>query len=315
MVKEQGIQISLFDYFSEAEDFTLKEAENAVLNVMNKDVKIPSIRARIYEGIDKGLFTRVSKGVYSVTKNHSTCLLVQGNGRDLSFIEDNSIDYIVTDHPYDLKSNKGGNRDFAKYKCFQYTKQDFLEKCRVLKPGCFLVEFLPDRSEENREYLNQIEEMAIGAGFRYYAQVPWKKSKGKNTGRKVKDREDVVFFSKGKARSLRRNAKKEKEDPENSYFMSGAKKMLPAIFDYPAPSEKERIHQAEKPVQLLEEIIDLISMEQEKGLDQFAGSGVAGVAALNTNRDMILIEEDNETFLKIKERMKKKGKMKDEKIR
>ena len=32
-----------------------------------------------------------------------TCMLVQGNGRDLSFLKDNSIDAIITDHAYDLK--------------------------------------------------------------------------------------------------------------------------------------------------------------------------------------------------------------------
>ena len=31
--KEQGIQLSLYDYFADSEDFTLKEAEDAVLNL------------------------------------------------------------------------------------------------------------------------------------------------------------------------------------------------------------------------------------------------------------------------------------------
>ncbi len=315
MNEQKGIQISLFDYFAESETFTLKEANDVVLNIMNKEVKMPSIRARIYEGIDKGLFKRVGKGIYSVTKNDSTCLLIEGDGRDLSFIEDNSIDFIITDHPYDLKSNKGGNRNFANYKCFHYTQKDFSEKLRVLKQGCFLVEFLPDKSEENRTYLNQIEEMAIAAGFRYYAQVPWKKGKGKNTGRKIKDRENVVFFSKGKARMLRRDAKKEKYDSSSTYKMSGTKRMLPAYFDYPAPSKSTRIHQAEKPVRLLEEIMDLISLENETGLDQFAGSGVAGEAALYMGRNIVLIEEDHDTYRNIITRLAKKGKPKNEKIR
>lgn len=81
-----------------------------------KEVKEPSIRARIYEGIEKGLFSRIAKGVYTVTKEQDgeevTCMLVQGNGRDLSFLKDNSIDAIITDHAYDLKKSlKGGNRD------------------------------------------------------------------------------------------------------------------------------------------------------------------------------------------------------------
>lgn len=298
--------MTLFDYFADTEEFTLKDAENAVLSIHNKDVKIPSIRARIYEGIDKGLFNRMAKGVYTVSKNDSTCLLVNGDGRNLSFIKDNSIDFIITDHPYDLKSNKGGNRNFAEYDCFRYTKNDFIEKKRVLKPGCFLIEFLPDKNEENRQYLNQIEEMAIDVGFRFFATVPWKKGNFvANTGRKVKDRETIVFFTKGKARSLRRDAKKDLKEPDKKHFMSGASKMLPPVFDFQPPSDKTRIHQAEKPVELIEEIIDLVSIEKEIGLDQFAGSGVAGEAALNKQRSMILIESNQETYDKATKRFSK----------
>lgn len=304
--KNKGIQMSLFDYYADTENFTLKDAEDAVLNVMNKDVKIPSIRARIYEGIDQGLFRRMAKGVYSVTKENSTCLLINGNGRDLSFLQDDCMDFIITDHPYDLKSNKGGNRDFAEYECFQYVQDDFNEKKRILKPGCFLVEFLPDKNSENRIYLNQIEEMAIVAGFRYFAQVPYVKGTFKaNTGRKVKDRENIVFFSKGKARELRRDAKKDMKAPDIKHYMSGTSKMLPHEFNYQPPSKGERIHQAEKPLLLLMEIVDLISEQNELGLDQFAGSGVTGEAALNLNRDMILIEKDKETFEKSKKRLNK----------
>lgn len=64
----------------------LKEAV-ACVEAQVKEVKEPSIRARIYEGIEKGLFSRIAKGVYTVTKEQDgeevTCMLVQGNGRDL----------------------------------------------------------------------------------------------------------------------------------------------------------------------------------------------------------------------------------------
>lgn len=104
-MQEKGIQMTLFDYFQDAECFSLKEAVACVEQV--KEVKEPSIRARIYEGIEKGLFSRVAKGVYTVTKEQDgeevTCMLVQGNGRDLSFLKDDSIDAIITDHAYDLK--------------------------------------------------------------------------------------------------------------------------------------------------------------------------------------------------------------------
>lgn len=54
-----SIQITLFDYFKDVEQFTLAEATECVKAAkaeINAPVKEPSIRARIYEGIDKGLF-------------------------------------------------------------------------------------------------------------------------------------------------------------------------------------------------------------------------------------------------------------------
>lgn len=211
--REKGIQLTLFEYFRDAECFTLTEAMDCVKKV--KEVKEPSIRARIYEGIEKGVFERVAKGVYTVTRKNEneeevTCMLVQGDGRDLSFLKDNSVDAIITDHAYSLKKSlKGGNRDFAKYECFQYTQEDFDEKYRVLKKGHFLVEFLPEENGENYGYLYQVKQLAKEAGLQYYAKVAWKKgSFVANTGRKSKNTEEIAFFTKGKARNMRPDAKK-----------------------------------------------------------------------------------------------------------
>lgn len=97
----QGIQASLFDYFKDTEYFDLQGAEAHVLEHEKRDVNRESIRARIYEGIDKGLFERVGKGLYTVTRKdeqgrENTCLLINGDGRDLSFLAENSVDAIIT---------------------------------------------------------------------------------------------------------------------------------------------------------------------------------------------------------------------------
>lgn len=422
----QGIQATLFDYFQDTEYFTLQDANELVLEHQNRDVNTESIRARIYEGIDKGLFERVGKGLYTVTRKdeqgrENTCLLINGDGRNLSFLADNSVDAIITDHPYDTKKSlKGGNRDFADYELFQYNEQDFKEKQRVLKPGHFLVEFLPEENGDNYEYLYRIKDMARAAGLEYYAKVPWKKGDFvANTGRKSKNTEDVCFFTKGKARELRPDAKKDKqyadkhvevvlkdfipgsttvsysdmgglgsssetkveaididirisvlkEDEtkarelldeaydsavidsyENSpldidnggsftleelydmpvqeyilryierselsfddvskapveYFMSGAAGMLPTVFDF-GIDKKTKIHQAEKPVELLQQILRFVTKEDELVLDQFAGSGSLGEAALKSHRDSILVEKDDDTFNRLRARIEALG--------
>ena len=145
-----------------------------------------SVRSRIYENLGT-VFSKLGRGVYLARE--SDCIVIEGNGRDLSFLNDASIDCIITDHPWsDKKSNKGGNRNFAEYDVFEYTAEDFLEKSRVLKEGSFLCEVIPAENENNFDYLYRIKKMAQEAGFEYYAKVPWIKGTFvSNTGRKAKN--------------------------------------------------------------------------------------------------------------------------------
>ena len=332
---QKSIQLSLFDYFLESDCFTLSEATQLVKGEQGLPVNDESIRARIYEGIDAGLFTRVARGVYKVESQlgddgKTTCLLINGDGRDLSMIPDDSIDGIVTDHPYDLGGSlDGGNRKFAEYERFRYAAKDMAEKMRVLKPGSFCVEFMPEESAQNWRYLNRVKELAEDAGLRYYAAVPWVKgSFVANTGRKAHNREDVLIFSKGEPRALKpdnkRNlatAKQHGIDVEGLgsaevserlaeaglpvASMRGTAGMLPATFNHQPAGRSEKIHSAEKPVSLLEEIIGYISLPQETLLDQFAGSGNLAVAAANTGRNSVVIEKDEETFEKMRENIER----------
>lgn len=327
--------MNLFEYFLDDENFSIQDATHLVKNVRNMSVNNESIRARIYEGVEKGIFTRISRGVYKVTsqldKNKSTCLLINGDGRDLSMLKDESIDGIITDHPYDLQQAlTGGNRKFATFELFRYENKDFKEKQRVLKNGAFLVEFLPEESEINFDYLYEIKKMAQENGFKYFAKVSWKKGNFvSNTGRKSKNTEDVMIFSKGEPRTLKIDAKKNlsvarenninikgknsyeirdilQESGLTVYYMKGTNGMLPTNFDYQPKSTKDKIMEAEKPVELIEEIIEYISKPYETLLDQFAGSGNFVIACSNKNRNSIAIEKDDNMFKKMKVNIEKK---------
>ena len=276
-------------------EFTLKDAYK-----VNPNVNKESIRARIYEHLGTE-FERLNKGLY-ITKDKD-CVLIEGDGRDLSILNDSSIDCIITDHPWDNKANKGGNRNFAIYNCFEYTLEDFKEKARVLKDGSFLVEVIPAESETNFDYLYKLKKMAQEVGFQYYAKVPWIKGTFvSNTGRSSKNSEDLMIFSKGKPRALRLDAKKTKATGVEC-FMSGTNKMLPTDFNVQAVSNKDRICQSEKPPQLFEQLLEYITLENEVVLDQFAGSGSVGVACINKKRKCILIEKAKECVEKIVNRI------------
>lgn len=292
----KNLIIEAFD----TKEFTINEAYELL-----PEFKPHSIRARIYENLGIN-FARIDRGVYKAFSNEESCLLLEGDGRKLPFLDNSSVDCIITDHPWlDEKANKGGNRSFCNYSAFKYTQEDFNEKARVLKEGCFLVEFLPSESESNYKYLYEIKEMARKAGFEYYVKVPWKKGSFiANTGRKSKNTEDVMIFTKGKARALRPDAKKDYAEPGIKHYMSGANGMIPTEFDFQPPSKNERVHQAEKPVGLISSILDYLTLPNELVLDQFAGSGVVGEACINKNRRCILIETSKEFIASIKERLK-----------
>lgn len=288
-----------------------------------------SIRARVYEGVEKGLFKKVARGVYTlITKDNESIALIQGDGRDLSMIPDCSIDCIITDHPYsDEKSNKGGNRDFAEYEAFNYSLEDFKEKARVLKDGAFMVEFFAEENSNNFEYIYSCKKMAEEAGLLYYSKVDWKKGDFvSNTGRKAKNTEQMIFFTKGEPRKLKLDAKKNKAlalDNEldikglSSYDvanllnvnnlevsrMKGSARMLPTVFDVPNTEKKNRVHQAEKPIELFNQLLEYITLKGEVILDQFAGSCNLGIACLESGRSAILIEKDKETYVSAKKRL------------
>ena len=228
---------NIYSCFKSKDKFTLKEAYSEYSEKPKE-----SVRARIYDNL--GIkFKRIGKGLYKTIDGDESCVLIEGDGRNLSMLEDASIDCILTDHPWlDKKSNRGGDRNFATYDCFRYTLGDFKEKARVLKEGCFLVEILPAENENNFDYLYQIKKYAEECGLLYYSKVTWKKGNFiSNTGRKSKNTQDVMIFSKGKARSLRIDVKKTQETGRIQY-MSGTTKMLPTMFDVPPVTQKNKIH-------------------------------------------------------------------------
>lgn len=241
-----------------------------------------SVRCSIYRDRKKR-FKRIAKGVYLLTGEKSASLLIHGDGRKLDEIEDGSISAIINDHPWkDEKAHRSGNQKcFADYDTFSYTQEDFNQKARVLINGGYLAEFLPVRSFSNKGYLNQIEEMAEKAGLSYYASILWRKApEGKiNTGRTTKGIEQIVIFTKGKPRCLNTGGK--------AYQTTN---ILKYEVDIPANKGKEKAHQAEKPIQLYEYLIEQLTGEGDICLDQFGGSCNMAKAAVKKNRFAMVYE-------------------------
>ena len=67
--------------------------------------------------------------------------------------------------------------------------------------------------------------------------------------------------------------------------------------------EHKRMHPAQKPVALLEELIKTYTNEGEIVLDNCAGSGSTGVACKRIGRDYLLIEREERYVKIIEERL------------
>lgn len=81
--------------------------------------------------------------------------------------------------------------------------------------------------------------------------------------------------------------------------------IIPNTFVYSGGLGKDKIHPTQKPIEILEYFIELLSNPGDTVLDTFAGSGSTGVAAQNINRNFILIEKDPKMFIRMEERIKK----------
>ena len=68
-------------------------------------------------------------------------------------------------------------------------------------------------------------------------------------------------------------------------------------------TESKKIHQAQKPLTLIEYLIKTYTNKGDTVLDNCMGSGTTGVACLNTNRRFIGIELDETYFNIAKERI------------
>lgn len=286
----------------------MKEFNLSELYKIFPEEKETTIRGRIYRDLlNRKILTKKSRGIYSLTLEDGTeGVVIQGDARKLDFIPESSVDLIIADHPYQISTS--GNKNFTKgytETIFEYNEEDFRSKARVLRDGGFLVEFLPEMKETNFHYISRILLMAEIAGFKFYAKVPWYKAEERNgklidysafVGRKAV-MEEVYIFSKGKPRALRERRRGDKIQLER-----GAKEMFPAVFMYKPVAVKSRVHLAEKPLGLLNKIIECLSKKKDTVLDQFSGSFNCFWSALKLGRNAIAIEIQDryvqESFLK-----------------
>jgi site-specific DNA-methyltransferase (adenine-specific) len=142
----------------------------------------------------------------------------------------------------------------------------------------------------------------------FFAQAPY---------RFMNEHEDILVFSKGgTAKNAKNRMVYNPQGLEDTYRIESGGGTKPNAFrpnrkpskpfiqtktNYPRSilefnSVGKTIHPTQKPVVLFEYIVRSFSNEGEVVLDNCSGSGTTGIAAINTNRKFILIEQDDKYF-------------------
>lgn len=132
----------------------------------------------------------------------------------------------------------------------------------------------------------------------------------------MRQTECISVFCEGKTTYNPQMVKRDKPikgggmTPSDSAMTNGYK-ALKKTYEYKNPTtlisfdkiRKNSLHPTQKPVALLEYLIKTYTNEGETVLDFTAGSGTTGIAAINTNRNAILIEREPEYCEIAKERI------------
>lgn len=93
----------------------------------------------------------------------------------------------------------------------------------------------------------------------------------------------------------------------NKYFNINSNEDLDHFLFYSKVRDGKKTgnsHPTKKPVQLMKQLIKLVTIEQQIVLDPFMGSGSTGVAAKELNRDFVGYEKQSDYFVIASERLK-----------
>ena len=236
--------------------------------------------------------------------------LLQGDCLDLIHeIPDGAVDIVLTDPPYSSGGQWAGDRkastgkkycsneyngsarfqDFSGDNMDQRAYSEFLRKilrdCRKkTKPEGVIAVFIDWRN------LPLVTDVLQMAGWVWRGIVVWDKGRSRPTPQRFRNDCEYIVWGTNGPRGL------ENKDEREKAFIG------PGCYHIPSVSTKNKHHQTEKPVALLEKLLE-IAPHGGTVLDPFMGSGSTGVACVNMGLDFIGAELDPGYFQTSQERI------------
>lgn len=229
--------------------------------------------------------------------NWRKCIL-RGDSRDIiKRIPDNSIDFILTDPPYNLGQHSTGNiplqgrsamnNDVAEWDMVDFNPEEWADEfIRILKPSGNL--FIFTSYNQLGRWYNCLDHRFDTSNF-----MIWHKT---NPAPKIYKAGflnscEMIFTCWNKKHTWN--------------FISQAE--MHNFLESPICMQPERLkdpkHPAQKPVSILKKMIQIASNEQDIIFDPFMGVGSIGVAALELERRFIGVEIDQNYFNAAKKRL------------
>lgn len=214
-------------------------------------------------------------------------------------LKDNSIDCVVCDLPYfgvvdaDFDNKWENEDDYLKW-----VESLVIQYVRVLKPGGSV--FLFTSRQLNRKICNILDRYLMEKRI-----IIWARKRGFNNTRGhalASGYEPIAYYVKGGDEPVFNNIKI-KPDTKRKEYTEGMLKEGVSLSDVwtdisalPHNSKEKTEHPTQKPIKLMERIIEMSSNEGDTVLDGCMGSGSTGVACLNLNRNFIGFEVDGKYF-------------------
>lgn len=231
-------------------------------------------------------------------------------------IPDESVNLVVADPPYYLLNNEWDKKQWkSEEEYLSWCVQWFTECHRVLKKDGSIYIFQDWRLVAN--FVLELKKI-----FPYFQNwITWERNKGRSSKINFKSsKEEILYFSKTKKPTFHEQKKlrpviapyKNEDGTPKGWFIDEENNRVRwtgvgNVWHYTPPvwsSKTEKpFHPTQKPVMMLERIIDSSSNENDVILDLFSGSGTTAVACKNLKRNFISIEKNPEYYEKIKDRL------------
>ena len=224
-------------------------------------------------------------------------------------IKPQSVDLLLTDFPYGTLNKKRNEWD----KIIDYDKFWYYVDI-VCKPNCAIV------STAAQPFTSVLISTNY-ANFKYC--LVWEKSK--STGylnakkQPMRSHEDIVVFYKkqptynpqmtvgkpyDKGKAVRDAIQYGKQTKSVHVKNTEGTRYPRSVLYFKTAEDEGKLHPTQKPIALYEYLVKTYSNEGDTVLDTCMGSGTTGIACLNTDREFIGIERDENYYTIAEERLK-----------